>query len=366
MRYIGGEIELSESSNKSILNNQKSGLFVDYIFYSSGRAALAEVLEQLKPQHPILIPSYLCESILQPFIEQNLDYEFYKVNEKLIINTENLKEKLENKTYSAIYFINFFGFYDKKFRKNYKNGVFGNIQLIEDCTHSALVPNVLGKQKYFGDFIFGSLRKTLPLSDGAFIFDEKKIFAKTPIERDNDFARLKYQGKTLRKIFLKNQALTEIEEIYLDLLARAEEVINKRVPRTLISENAFDILNQLDLSLIYQKRRENFIYLSQKLQESKAFKEKAYIIKEIDDFEIPYMMPIFIKSNNRNEIRSQLRGKGVFTSVIWANPEEVNSEEFSTSKMLSDHILCLPVDQRYNEKDMDAICYELINLLSNE
>ena len=76
--------------------------------------------------HKVLLPSYLCPSILDALERCGLEYGFYQVNEDLSIDLEDLAQKAG--AFKAVYFINYFGFLHPPEVRNYlkclrENGV---------------------------------------------------------------------------------------------------------------------------------------------------------------------------------------------------------------------------------------------------
>jgi hypothetical protein len=132
------------------------------LFFNNGRASLKAglLLLNLQKKDEVLIPEYVCDSIIQPFDELNLKLVFFKVNEKLFPIWSDVKKKISKKT-KAILMIHYFGFPNDvenflKFKKN------NNICLIEDYCHGY---KGLYKKKSlgsFGDFSFNSMKKIIP------------------------------------------------------------------------------------------------------------------------------------------------------------------------------------------------------------
>lgn len=99
---IGGEFPISVTD---ILNAENRQLvFPDVYAYSSGRAALFQVLKFLRQEKGvscILLPDYLCSSIFVPINALGLEYSFYPIDERyghndmesiIAILKENLNE----------------------------------------------------------------------------------------------------------------------------------------------------------------------------------------------------------------------------------------------------------------------------------
>jgi dTDP-4-amino-4,6-dideoxygalactose transaminase len=365
MKYIGGEIEIKESDYNKSANNLNV-FDHNFSFYSTGRTAIKYIFKSINPKYPILLPSFLCESIIQPYKEMDLEYNFYKIKKDLSIDMEFLRTLLKNDDFSALYFINFFGFIDNAFNLNELKKIQKDLIIIEDCTHSTFIPNLVTNKVYKGDIVFGSLRKTLAVSDGAFILNNENFSIEKPASPDTEFAKLKQLGKTLRWYNLNEIKNPSIDNIYLDLLKFAEDRLNDKIPDTRISNVANQILLNTDFSEIFYKRRENYKTLYNKFINDNSINEVGYCIKKISNSEMPYMLPYFVKKGNRNRIRNLLRENGVFTSIIWELPNELDRQTYQESFELSDGILCFPIDQRYDSRDMHSVYLTLKDIINNK
>ena len=52
------------------------------ILTSSGRGAINLLLQQVNPQYKsVLMPAYICESVILPFVENGYTCYFYKIDE---------------------------------------------------------------------------------------------------------------------------------------------------------------------------------------------------------------------------------------------------------------------------------------------
>ena len=95
MKNIGGEIELNSSS--------------DYEYFTdSGRSSLRLILKNLNKKK-FLVPNFLCKIILEIFNENNINYDFYQIDENLNLS----KKTILNSKYDVLYIINYFGKYQK-------------------------------------------------------------------------------------------------------------------------------------------------------------------------------------------------------------------------------------------------------------
>ena len=158
--FIGGEYFTSPGilfsgrkySLETDLTNKFPGMF--FSCYAGGNYSITRILQQLslKDQDVVLLPSNLCPSILLPFKKAGINYRFYKINEKLEIDLEDLNKKLDKKS-KAIYFINYFGFPQKQEVRTFLLELKKNIVLIEDAAQS-----FFSQFEVTGNFIFSSFR----------------------------------------------------------------------------------------------------------------------------------------------------------------------------------------------------------------
>ena len=66
----------------------------------------------------------------------------------------------------------------------------------------------------------------------------------------------------------------------------------------------------------------------------------------------PFSLPILVES--RDAVQKELAGKGVYAPVLWPASEEAR-KVCEVSANVADHMLSLPIDQRYNWDDIEDI-----------
>ena len=106
-KEIGSEFDVSIDFLLDIFQNKKlspNKIFcknvTDIAYLSNGRTAIKFILLHVLERGRInkcWLPSYLCETIIQPFRELKLDYEFYNLEENLQIDIDYLSKRLEKK-----------------------------------------------------------------------------------------------------------------------------------------------------------------------------------------------------------------------------------------------------------------------------
>jgi hypothetical protein len=328
---IGGEFEI-DISKKGRHNLH----FKDATFYSSGRAALFNILAFIEKHidiRYILLPDYLCDSILQVVNNFKFEIKFYSLEENLEIN------KLEfNKQYtesSIVFIINYFGCIDCSSQISFIKNIDSDACIIED--------NVQAFYAMFNqsdaDFSFTSFRKQLPVPDGAWV---KSKYSNLPdTENCNSFAQYKIAGgilKYLRKIGSSD------DQLYLELFDRGEAKIDENY-RSRISDVSLNIIHGLNLGMISILRRRNAKYILEGLTRLNI----KPIVNYSDDF-VPLFVPIRLE--NRDVIRKALFNENIFCPIHWP----VSSVRYlNRAEELAKNELSLVIDQRYTLADMEHI-----------
>ena len=317
-------MEIGSDYNLNIKLNSKK------LFFASGRIAIKTILSKvIKNNEKCLIPNYLCSSIYNCF--DNIDY--YKINNNFDIDIDYLAHLINENNYKLIFIINYFGYIDKNIEHISKKCKNKNIIIVEDFTHNIYT------NKLYGDISICSYRKSLPTPYGAIVLDNKNILNIKQQKSINFIYIFLIILKSLG-MFLKNYC--DIKWIWRPVLLFCEENIDK------IDYNDFDYLNNIFYKYYYDKndkhiRLKNIKYLSNILK-----------MKRLDKFKYTYFsLPLFFKTKEtRDKIRNILIKNKIYCPILWPLHFDKNN---NCNKYITDHILCIPIDQRYNIKDMILI-----------
>lgn len=344
--YFGGEhyFTLSDLFRKKQfdINKHLKDKYPGKYFSHTGGGfhSIHTIIEDIgfKKDDEILMPSYLCPSILIPFEQKKVNYTFYKVDLNLNIDVDDILLKINNKT-KAIFIINYFGFtYDDKIRNKLKQIKENGMIIIED-----LVQSFFSKHEVIGNYAFNSYRKYLPL-DGSAIISEK------PIQCEFDFYFTKYNfykllGQMLRYLTIKFQIL-DFSKQFLYLFAKANENYHVKYSVGMNRISKY-LLTKQKIPNIINSRKRAFQLLS------KEFCHIA-LFKTLEENDVPLGFPIII--TNREVVRKKLMDLNVYCPVHWyINLFEEN--EFIESQKLSYSILTIPLS--FNIEDLP----ELLNKL---
>lgn len=351
LKPIGGEqwFDINLFDNK--LDNFKN---TEAVFLSGGQSAIAFILENIniKNGEYILIPSYLCPSILYNFKKLNITYEFYKINKDLSIDLDDIEEKVRKLKINTIFFINYFGFYHNKETIKYlKELQKQNITVIEDAVQMLW----FNREEFIGDYVFNSYRKFLPI-DGSIVLCNK--MKKYSFQKDNYYESVNLARA--KKTIFQNFNIGHEEE-FLNLYEKAEGEYYKRNDIIGMDDESKKMLSKVDYKFIFNKRKKIYCYLYDRLIENN--KIRIIYDKELIDDSSVLGLPILIE--NRDEIRRKLREFNIYCPVHWNVLKESWSDKYIDSRYVSSGIMTLPIDQRYEFEDMDRLISSINNLVGS-
>jgi dTDP-4-amino-4,6-dideoxygalactose transaminase len=352
MREIGSEFSLPTG----YLGEKNTNQFAEYsdypakIFLSSGRGALRLIAKGLKlhKQDEVLLPSYLCKEVVKPFKDELLKVKFYEVDETLRADIDDLRSKVGKRT-RALLFIHYFGFPQTAARK-IKSLCEGRMFLIEDLVQSFLTRHqgkVLGS---IGDATISSYRKWIPIPDGALLGINNTSFHVPPVKRilpdKNLYVKNRLQGLELKGNCLKQPTFSK--EAFRRLFLSADRLLNTTPVG--MSDHSRRMLSKFDFDAIISRRRANFRYLLNCLAD---FKSVNPLYRKLPAGVCPLGFPILAK--DRDGLKKMLIKNRIYPPIHWKLPSDVDKEEFSGSWQISNHILTIPIDQRYKTEDMQFV-----------
>ena len=311
---IGSEFHLVKPENGKGIIFPRIGSLV-----FSGRTAIEEVLKQIPDTKTALLPSYCCDSMIEPFRRAGIIVKFYNVN-----YTNSLKFYISD-TADVLLWCNYFGFITEIPKYD---GL-----IIEDITHSLFSDISCHPQS---DYLVASLRKWEPVYSGGYCSVNLEL-NKPPM----DFIERRQLAMELKKKYLDSPE-PEIKSIYLSLFRDNNLWLSKNYSSLSIDDFSRYYLGKIDFENQKKKRRDNANILYEGL------KNKVKFIFPKETMDCPLFVPIII-SSGRNEIRQKLIDNKIFCPIHWPHPNakcESNLYEIELS------LIC---DQRYSEDDMERI-----------
>ncbi len=303
---------------------------------NAGRYALEYILKT-RGYHKVYIPYYICDSVLQPISRLGVEYEFYHINEQLEPDRE-----LSPKDDEAVLYVNYFGLKNRiasTFCYGYKNTILDQTQAFYSERG----------ERYDDQHIqcdtFYSCRKYFGVPDGAYLYMGGNVSGITPV------GKLAYDESFDRMTFLTKRIDRSAQEGYADFHSNDEQLSTVGMKR--MSKLTEAMMRSIDYSAKANKRIRNFHVLDKALRDSNRFKWA------MDYGTIPLVYPYYVE--NGKELRQHLIDHQVFCARYWPNVLEWCKPE-DWEYQLAENLVCLPIDQRYGEQDMNMI----IEIIQNE
>ena len=142
---------------------------------------------------------------------------------------------------------------------------------------------------------------------------------------------------------------------YRKLFSECEGALDEDFKNREISKASEGILTGLSIYEEQNKRLNNLKYIKKHVTNELI----EFVIK--DDNIVPLAVPIYIR--NRDKLREYLINHNIFCAVHW--PIVFNSGNRKQAEKISEMILSLPVDSRYDMKDLCYMC-EILNAYREE
>ncbi|NRS89389.1 hypothetical protein HNQ02_002318 [Flavobacterium sp. 7E] len=301
--------------------SKKSEWHSEAIALNTGRNSFEYIL-RAKQYQKVYLPYFTCEVMLEPILKLGLKYDFYPIDEKL----EPLFDYNLIQDDEVFLYTNYFGL---------KNSY---VEWLASLNKNITIDNA---QAFFskplnGVDTFYSARKFFGVSDGAYLFTDKTI--NESIGFDESYERM---GHLLKRLD------TSAEEGYSLFSQNDSGLVNQPIKK--MSQLTQRILQSFDYNLIKQNRQANFKQLHARLKDTNLFK-----FGKVND-QVPMVYPYWTKNK---ELKKRLQENRIYCASYWPNIKNW-CEPSCLEYHLMEEILCLPIDHRYDSKDMEYI----INIL---
>lgn len=312
----------------------------ELVYMLSGRCGINLVLEDIlkTTEGPLIayLPLYTCETVVAPFEKNGFDILYYDVGEDMvpIFDDDDLDKS------DVVLVCGYFGFvrYDKDKIKDSKS--FGKI-ILEDATHSVFSKGGMSKD---ADYIAGSLRKWVNVDSGGFAIKRSGEFEARPVD---------FSDKHLKLRSNIDKFGTIDPERAREYFWKAEFLLREIFSSQKSDKNSIDVIKHLDIDNIIQKRRDNYQYLYEKI-------DNGYVelIFELDEGDVPSHMTVL--SEHRDELSEYLLENNIQPKIFW--PIHNTKAELKGSEAINiyNKVISIPCDQRYGEKEMTYVA-DVIN-----
>lgn len=366
--------QLSETSmktqKKNNLNRYLDQFKGQHYFYGNASHAFYDVMIWLQKNRPkkkpnIVMPVYIPAKLYRFILAAGYEPKFYDVPTDLNIDVEKVNSLIDDQT-QAVFAIHFFGVPVDLAPLKKITGSKG-VYLIEDCAHcinGSFKGIALGST---GDFSLFSTRKMMQFHCGGVLLLNTQPWEFNPSNQKRVSSlftayhlagsRLKFNFNNILNEFYTSRKSTIPYDGYINLLEK-HEVHVKKMDR--FSKWYFKFL---DLDKLVNKRRENFSYLLNGIQDHSFFQPmgKEYYAKKENSERYslnigfsPFSMPILVPAESRDKIQQALFDVGVVCFVGW--PEAPFGENgFENAELLQKGLIELPIHKFINSSQLKSI-----------
>lgn len=317
-------------------------------FTFSGRAALGIIIDEIIQKRELsnaYLPSYSCASMVQPFLERNIEVEYYLVdycNGELEVQIDTSKEP------DIFLYMDYFG--STSFLKAYEEPIeiFKNkgTKIIHDVTHGLFSE---GTFTSYCDYATASLRKWFAIPAGGVAYKRFSEFTVQAKRNSDELIKQKLDAMVLKKEYLNGENINKqiFLKSYKDFNSKLTDM-NQYYDLDLYSKK---YISEQSLTPLIQTRHQNASFIYQNLSENDNL---SFLYSEVDlDFDVPLFVPVVVKNGYRDKLRSYLIDHQIYLPVHW--PQYNNFE-----MQINNIELSLVCDQRYNINDMSR----MINLIN--
>lgn len=346
--FVGGEFyyEPNWIANQPTISTQ------NMTFLNGGKACLIVISDYLIDHgiKKILLPSYLCPTIVTTLERCGLICEYYQINSDFSIDLEDLTQKVIRHT--AVYFINYFGFLHPAPVRSFlthlrQKGVI----VIEDNAQAGFMSQTTG------DFVFNSMRK-LTAYDGGYLIAplDMKAYIK------------KHQGCPNRHL----PVIREYRKLLADYLFQDTDIYDRLKELYDLAEYYYESdpvvegdlqeqqqIEKQDWEGIKQIRRENYSYLLGLISE---IPELSPVFPTLQENNMPLGLPVYVSDVSRDWLFDELGNSGIGLTIHWdelLSDPRLNGNH--TAVNMAGRILTLVIDQRTSHKQMDYLAQQLIH-----
>lgn len=333
-KIIGGEFEIN--IQQQYLNRKE--MAKGAVTYSSGRSALYNILALVKAKKGIktvLFPDYLCDSVYQMALKNQMNVEFYVLDELLNPGFKDIENKYDST--KAVLLINYFGLKDCKTMVEQLRGIHQDMVILLDNVQAPY--EMLNETD--ADFTFSSFRKAFPVADGSWVLSKHPGLGQPT--KVNEFAQYKIAASYLKVI--RDQQLFN-DEVYLNLYHVGEEKID---------DDYLTDMTQLSKSILADMEWHRWAILRKRNAEVivEGLKKMGICpIVDINEEHVPLFVPVRIE--NRDKVRKAMFSNNIFLPVHWPVETEYK-DRLKRGSDLAEHELSIIVDQRYTVGDMKRI-----------
>lgn len=357
-KTIPQEEHLLELQLKEVQKYQKSQ--VQYT--ASGREALALALRSMEKNNAdiakrCLVPAYMCDCVFLTFLREGWDICFYHVNTQLRADPEELLALTAAYKPGVIFVHAYYGTDTWDLARHLlQDWQTQGILILEDVTQSYY----LDLTRWDADYVIGSLRKWYPIPDGGFVAATQDLI-KEEICQETVFAEKKLEIQMQKWNYLHGEdVLASSKSVFLQKNRELEADMDSGSKICVLSEWATEILTHMQEAQCKKRRAANYEILKHTIKWTRQVRPVLDKSSAYSCTQMPLYFAVYVQ--DRDRLQKYLAEHGIYAPVLWPVGKENRKKLHTEEEFIYRHLLALPIDQRYGEKEMYYIS-ETINTM---
>lgn len=331
-------------------------------FTASGREAIALALKSIEKNNPsvkksCLLPAYMCDTVFFPFERAGWEIHFYHINKNLKADENELCSQINSLKPGLLFVHPYYGIDTlNTVRPLLKEWRMQGICIMEDVSQSYYLKDA----GLNADYIIGSLRKWYPIPDGGFVTSNEPL-SQEKLTANEGFTSGKLELLTEKWNYLYEEGSSDekkhLKSEYLRKNREMENWLDNFSGIGALSRESINILSSTDEALCQSRRNANYRYLCEKL------KGKTQLVPILSEEDVPVSSkavpdtrtaPLYfpIYAVNRDDLQKFLTDHDIFAPVLWPIGKENEGCLTKSERYIYDHMLALPMDQRYGQSEM--------------
>lgn len=306
-----------------------AGEIVTYL--ESGRQALGVVSARLRAQGYIRLamPSHYCESMLSPFVWDGWDVDFFPVSG----DWRCVPSRVRHPEQTLIFSMAYFGVPESPEWLTFLQEQIGaGAKVLSDESH-----RVFDSGLHAAHFRVASLRKLLPVPDGAFL-----VGAEVEALRSGTQGDMRQQAMRTKSDYLRGLHTGG----HRDLFLAAERMTDSQLTPATMSRATGDLLRRFAYPELRLRRKRNHRVLEEALTGSEF---------HVTTVHAPAPSHCVLEGERVPQLRQYLTERGIYCPVHWPKPDSQMRPESWRADVLS-----IPIDHRYDVNDMKTVAQAIL------
>lgn len=323
------------------------------IYTNNGRTASVYAMKHCadRMRHKkVLLPDYLCLSVISAMEWTGIAYDFYRVRADLTVDLADLCEKLTDDV-GMIYLIHYFSVPqpEEVVQAVKEMAASRDILIMEDITQALFSKD--RQRMGFGDYIVASTRKWFPMTDGGMLAIKEGNYGKLQ-NLESAYDESVYRELLISVVRMQYEMSPGMDKEPYLLFEKAANASRYQdlTPRRM-TEASRTILFNTDLDVLMKKRIENFLYLYEQLTGLEQIEMLSRPLDLGGDY-VPFGLTLL--AEDRDGLYRHLVQRNIIPEIQWILPLEYY-EPGEDAVYLSEHNLMLQCDQRYDLSQMKYV-----------